>query len=176
MSSEIPAKLEDVQRVSKSLRYFFMFAAALTVLGLFAAIFGPEARTIELAGTVFPPESATVKIEIVWLARTVLGAAIYLKAFFHLIKLFGLYAEGRIFTLDNVRQIRQLGITMLLLPAVWILVLLAVLPEVAGAENGLIRIMPSFPMLAGLGGGIVLLIAWIMDVGREMRDEQELVI
>ena len=176
MSTESTTRLREVQRVSRTLRAFFILTFVLTVLGLLAALFGPEPRPIELVGSVFAPELVTAKLRFVWFTKTVLRAAVALKAFYHLIRLFGLYADGRIFTARNVGQIRQLGVTLLLLPALWVLVLLAVVPEIAATDNGWLNLLPSFPMTAGLGGGIVIMLAWIMDVGRDLRDEHELVI
>jgi len=176
MSTETPARLREVQRVSRTLRAFFILTFVLTVLGLLAALFGPERRPIELVGSVFSPELATAKLSVVWFTKTILKALVALKAFYHLIRLFGLYADGRIFTSGNVVQLRQLGVTLLLLPALWVLELLAVVPEIAARDDGWLNLLPSFPMTAGLGGGIVIMLAWIMDVGRELRDEHELVI
>jgi hypothetical protein len=176
VSHESPPKLKEVKRVSRSFRLFFMCLFVLTIAGLLASLFGPERPPVELAGTVFAPEAVTDRIRTLWVIERVLRSLVALKAFFHLIRLFGFYAEGRIFTRDNVAQLRQLGVTMLLLPAIWLLIVVAAVPQIAGTDDGWIRAMASFPMMAGLGGAIVMLIAWIMDVGRELRDEQDLVI
>ncbi len=174
MTSEIPTQLQAVQRASRSLRRFFMVLFGGTLLGSLALLFGQ--RTITLAGIAFAGDAVTGKIQTLWVIESVLTAAVLLKGLFHLIRLFGLYADGKIFTRENVRQIRQLGITLLLMPAVWLLVVLAAVPELTNVPDVLVRLVPSFPGMALIGGAIVLLVAWIMDVGRELREEQDLVI
>jgi hypothetical protein len=176
MNTQIPEQLRKVRSASRSLQRFFILLLVLTVAGLLATLFGPEPPPVELAGITFGADAVTGRIQTLWILERALGAAIALKAFVHLIRLFGLYANGRIFTRDNVRQLRQLGITLVLLPVLWLGVFLAVVPEIRDMGDGWIRAMASFPMMAGLGGAIVILIAWIMDVGRELRDEHDLVI
>ena len=110
------------------------------------------------------------------LIGTVLSSAILLKLDFHLIKLFGLYADGKIFTHDNVHEIRQIGITVLLFPALWVLGLLV--PTFIPGEGLTTTITTdgTDPFTEIIVGTIVLVVSWIMDVGRELREEQDLVV
>jgi hypothetical protein len=175
MSKFAPARLEDVERVSRRVKQFFLLVAVLTVLGTLATLFG-EPVPISLVGLGFHGEAVTAKVQTLWVIETVLSATIALKVFYHLIRLFGLYAEGKIFTPANVLQMRQVGLTLLLAPALWIIVFIVSLPEVASMSDEWVRIVPSFPGNGLVGGAIVVLVSWIMDVGRELRDEHDLVI
>jgi predicted small integral membrane protein len=99
-----------------------------------------------------------------------------LKLNFHLINLFGLYADGKLFNRENVHQIRQIGIIILLFPALWVLGL--IIPGFLPAE-GLSRTAMTGgqdPFAELIVGGIIIVLAWIMDVGRELREEQDLVV
>jgi hypothetical protein len=176
MATEAPDQLKQLKRISLSLKRLFIFLFALTVFGVIARLLVPSAESITLVGVPFSGEMITTKIYALSIIAALLSAALAMKAYFHLIKLFSLYAQAKVFTADNVAQIRQLGITLMLAPAVWLAVLLAAMPEIAAATAGWLGIMPSFPGNQLIVGGIVILISWIMDVGRQLRDEHDLVI
>jgi hypothetical protein len=60
-------------------------------------------------------------------------------------------------------------------PLVWLAALIAA-PEIAAAQDRWTSIMPSFPGGAVIGAAIMLYAGRILNEGREMRDEQELVV
>ncbi len=104
------------------------------------------------------------------------GVAIY--ALSRLRRLFGLYAQGIIFQADNVECFRQLG---------WSLFAWAGASLLFNTLAGLILTFHWKPgtrllvitleiqdLLAVFGGLVVLTIAWVMDQGRRLREEQEL--
>src|SRR3970282_1974408 len=133
VNTTTPAQLRKVQATSALLRRFFMVLFGLTFVALLGSVVASltiaPAGVITLAAVEFAGEAITGKIQLIGMLRVVLGAAVGLKILSHLIKLFGLYADGKIFTSKNVSQIRQLGITALFFPAVWLLLLLAAAPE-----------------------------------------------
>ena len=136
--------------------------------------FPPGTRT--LVGVVFQGAAITRKIEILWLAKLVLGAALTLKILYHLIRLMVLYTKGRVFTAQNVAQIRQIGLTYACSPAVWLIVLIGAWHEIAAAQDQWVNIMPSFPGGALIASCMFLFGGRIMNEGRELRDEQDLVV
>ncbi len=66
--------------------------------------------------------------------------------------------------------------TMICRPAVWLLVLLVAASEIVAAQSYWTWVMPSFPGGALLGGAVTLCISQIMNEGRVLRDEQDLIV
>jgi len=124
----------------------------------------------------FEGDALTGKIQTLWLVQMLLAAAVNLKVVYHLVKLLGLYSNGELFTAANVAQIRQLGVTMMSGLAVWLIGLIGAGPQILAAQDQWVKIMPSFPGGALINGGILVYVSWIMNEGRLLRDEQDLVV
>jgi signal transduction histidine kinase len=106
----------------------------------------------------------------------------------HLQRLFSHLAAGRIYTRENVRHIRQVGVLALGMAAVQLVLpaatfalieigfidrslVSATIEGTLGTRNALLLGPAS---LSGfITAALVLLVSWIMDVGRETRDEAE---
>jgi hypothetical protein len=188
MTAETAAKLEKVKKYSASLRNLFTFFFALGILGWFVRTLMTwsdakphEPSVVQIAHLVFTGDPVPTDVRVLAYVYFTLGLAISLKITFHLIKLFALYAEGKIFSAENVQQIRQVGFTMLIAPALWLLSML--IPLFVSADGMSVTTSPSAGLLNVGGvfnqiilGTIVIVIAWIMDVGRELREEQDLVV
>jgi hypothetical protein len=170
-------RLVAIQRASRWLRIFFIFLAAVLVLGTLNKItqpFPPGSRT--LAGVVFQGAAITGKIQILWLARTVLDALLSLKILHHFIRLLGMFAQGKLFTAQSVAQLRQIGLTLVTTLVVWLVVLIGAWPQIVAAQVQWVKIVPSFPGGPALAGAAFLFAARIMNEGRELREEQDLVV
>jgi hypothetical protein len=170
-------RLRAIQRASRALLVFFIFMSVISLLGTLNNVvhpFPPGART--LAGVVFQGAAISGKIQILWLVQLVLGAALTLKILYHLISLMVLYSKGKVFTAQNVAQIRQVGLTYACAPAIWLIVLIGAWPDVAAAQDQWVKIMPSFPGGALISSCMFLFASRIMNEGRELRDEQDLVV
>jgi hypothetical protein len=170
-------RLAAIQRASRSLRAFFIFLGAILVLGTLNKLtqpFPPDSRTLD--GVVFQTAAITGKTQILWLLQVVLYAVLNLKVLYHFIRLLGKCAQGELFTAQNVAQLRQIGLTLLCTPGVWLAVLLAAWPEIFAAQDQWVRIVRSFPGGAALTGAAFLFAGWILNEGRELRDEQDLVV
>lgn len=61
-------------------------------------------------------------------------------------------------------------------PAVWLMVLIAAAPQFVAAQDRWLKIVPPFPGGALMNGGILLFASRIMNEGRELRDEPDLVV
>ncbi len=171
------SKLGAIQRASRGLRGLFIFLFVIAVLGVLSNLTHPLPQSAKtLAGIEFVGPAVTEKIQLLWLLQNVLRTAIYLKLFYHLMRLLGLYSEGQLFTAQNVAQIRQLGLTFMFTPALWLMVLIAAAPQIVAAQDQWLKIMPSFPGGALMNGAILLFVSWIMNEVRELRDEQDLVV
>lgn len=188
MTTETAAKLEKVKKYSASLRDLFKFFFALGLVGWLVLTITmwldamPQRSAVQIGHLVYSGDSITLTVRVLGYVFRTLSLAIALKVNFHLIKLFALYAEGKIFGAENVQQIRHVGITILMLPALFVLTLFV--PLLAPGGEGL---SPTISAGAGwIGGGlafqniiygtIIIMVSWIMDVGRELREEQDLVV
>jgi len=181
MTAEIASKLAKVQSYSASLKrlfqfLFFVVAFAMCAKVLLIAIGDEVWSYVRVGLTEYRGESIPWAAHVISWIGSLLGFVILLKLFFHLQKLFGHYAEGRIFEKQNVHEIRQIGVTVLLFPVLWIA--LAIAPNFIPAEGrtALLESDGAGPLMELIAGAVILVVSWIMDVGREMREEQDLLV
>ena len=170
-------RLQTIQRASRWLRVLLILLGVLLVINRINAWmqpFLPDTRT--LLDVVFHGAAVTGKIEILWSAQLVLGTALYLKALYDIIMLLGLYAKGELFTTKNVARFRRLGLTFAFAPAIWLIVLIGAWPEIVAAQDQWVKVMPTFPGGAIIGSCIFMFASRLMNEGRELRDEHNLVI
>lgn len=170
-------RLGTIQRASRALLVFFIFISVISLWSTLNNIvhpFPPDTRT--LAGVEFQGAAITGKIQSLWLMQMVLAAALTLKVLYHLIRLMMLYSRARIFTAQSVAQIRQVGLTYACALAIWLAVLIGAAPEITAAQDQWLKIMPSFPGGAIMGACLFLFASRIVNEGRELRDEQDLVV
>jgi Protein of unknown function (DUF2975) len=170
-------RMSSIQRTSRALLIFFIFMSVISLWGTLNSVVHPfpaDSRT--LAGIVFKGAEITSKIHGLWLMETVLGAALVLKTLYHFIRLMMLFAKGQVFTASSVAHVRQVGVTYACFLVLWLIVLIGVAPEIAAAQDQLLRIMPSFPGDALMGACLFLFASRLMNEGRELRDEQDLVV
>lgn len=114
------------------------------------------------------------------LAAGILTLAVDMTIAYLLIKLFRLYAAGRIFTADNVKFIRWIGYTILIGQAISpvhqaLLTLALTFPNPPGHKMIAIGV-GNQNLFAIVSAVIIILVAWIMDEGRRLQEEQALVI
>ena len=185
MTTETAAKLQKVKKYSASLRDLFKFFFVIGLVGwAVLAIAGwlLDPSVVRIGHLVYSGDSITLTVRVVGYVYNTLSAAIGLKATYHVMKLFALYAEGKIFSAENVRQIRQVGIAVLLFAPLAVLALFV--PLIAPGADGSSPTISAGPGWVGGGrafesvisGTIILVVSWIMDVGRELREEQDLVV
>jgi hypothetical protein len=170
-------RLSSIQRASRALLIFFIFMSIIFLWSTLANIVHPfPADSRSLAGVVFQGAAMTDKIHGLWLAQLLLGAALNLKVLYHFIRLMVLYSKGQLFTTRSVAQIRQVGVTFALGLVIWLIVLIGAAPEIAAAQDQWLNVMPSFPGGAVIGACLFLFASRIMDEGRKLREEQDLVV
>lgn len=182
--------MDRLRRTATVLRYIFLLGLwGLPILRI-AACWLFEAKDAESPtpfhfGMDLPPgltitEPLTPAQHLWLLAANLLPMALTAGVCYYLARLFGGYAKGRIFTADAVSSIRRLG---------WLLLtgqLVSPLNQAAESLALTYRNPVGHRMLAigfnqthlefGLIAVIVLLVAWVMDEGRKLQEEQELTI
>ena len=169
-------RLRAIQRASRWLQILFILLAVLFVINRISVLTQTlPTDTHTLDGVAFHGSALTNNIQILWIARLALGAALTLKAIYHLIRLFGLFRREKMFTPQQVAQVQQVALTLAFAPAMWALVLICVWPEVV-AQELYANVIATFPGGALIASGIALLASRLMNEGRELRDEQDLVI
>jgi hypothetical protein len=172
-----PSKLGSIQRASRALLVFFIFISVISLWGTYAGIAHPNpADTRTLAGVEFHGEAVTAKIQGLWLAQMLLGAAVSLMILYHLIRLMVSYARGQLFTSSSVAHLRKIGITYAAAVAVWLVPLIGAASEIAAAQEQWVNILPSCPAGAILAACFFLFASHLMDEGRKLREEQDLVV
>lgn len=170
-------RLSTIQRASRALLIFFIFLSVISLWGAINSIvhpFPPNTRT--LAGVVFQGAAITDKIHGLWLMDMLLGAVLSLKILYHFIRLMMQYSKGKLFTARSVAQIRQVGLTYACAPLIWLVVLVGAWPEISAAEDQWLNILPSSPSGALIAACLFLFASRIVNEGRELREEQDLVV
>jgi Protein of unknown function (DUF2975) len=172
---ETEMKLSKVRRVSAVLRAVCKGLFVLTALVFAAAsagVFYGSGVTISYFDLQIPVEPLELSGRLVLVAVLALSAGVAFKGLHHLDRLLRNYAAGEIFTTQSARQIRQLGITLILwagVNVIWVI-----------AAHSLTRPQPptSFELHLDslITGIIVIVISWFMDAAAEMREENDLTI
>jgi hypothetical protein len=190
MNPATEEKLARVRKYSASLRNLFRLFQVIVIIGSLISVLmvlttSNTNSTLVFIDTAFQGEELTLTVRLVTLTGMLLIFAIGLKLLHHLKTLFGLFATGEIFTADTVLHIRQIGISIFLFLAVWLYAILARVLFLATGQGGRVadgvNATISFGLnydtfLMAIGGIIIIVISWIMDVGREMREEQDLTV
>lgn len=174
MRPESEAKLRKIKSVSIVLRVICKgLLALITFVGLGSIIcvtFGVGG--IDFDGLLFQTGGLGLGHRVVLGAITAVAWAVLFKSFYHLHRLFGNYSRGEVFTRHSVRQLRRFGVACVLWSAMsflWLLSLAVSMhpPKTFGANaNG-----DAFVI-----GGAIIVIAWIMDMAVDLREENELTI
>jgi len=116
-----------------------------------------------------------------------IGLGLLIKVLYHLRKLFIIYMQGKIFTYEDIGQLKRAGITgcimILLNPALRFVSHMA-FSEILKGHPELINIIVNHNFFRAIMGIIwvcalsatFICIAWVMERGMEMRENQELTI
>ncbi len=162
-------RMKRIQKFSAVLRTFFRFAAILSAVGGLVYIW--RALPIHV-----PEQSGPERVVVL----TGVENLIWAVGFWLCGKLFMYYAHGDLFSpkiVSCVRQIGWVGIIKGIVSGISMFVLLHWSPD--PPSLGLIMAAPMslITMLFGIVPGIALIcVAWIMDEGRKIQEEQELTV
>jgi hypothetical protein len=180
MTSAAEDRLARVRRISRFGNGLCIVLMIGTCLVLCIATWGafalPDATCDFGAGPV-PCAMLSVSARALTFALLTVGAGLFLKALFHLMRLFNNYSRGEIFTGESVGQIRRIGTTLFVLGACQIVVLVATLALVSARQIAWPEHRPiPLPFTAFVAGGLIMLIAWVMEIGADLREENELTV
>jgi len=179
MKAETQMQLERIRKVSRVVKAVCRILIGLTLIAFLvlvvAIIIASGGGSFYMVGTKIPKSQLTTGIRVVLITFFGLFGAVEIKGLYHLYKLFGNYAEGKIFTSESVAEIKQFGVTFLLWAGIHILALpFAFVLSLVLEEGG--EFSFTFPFNALIMGGLIILISWVMDTGRGLREENELTI
>jgi hypothetical protein len=189
MTPETEQKLARVRKYSTGLRRLFNFSAFIVAMGSVLTLLIVLTRhgatdTMAAWDLEFTGDEITWPLRILVTVWVLIVFGITIKLLRHLAALFDLYSKGQIFTADNVYQIRQIGNSLILffVGSVYSmlakLILIALDQPLPAAPSGAepIGIEVNGPLLLIVSGIMIIVISWIMDVGRELREEADLTV
>jgi hypothetical protein len=181
MNPRVEARLEKVKRTSRSARRVCFWLMGLVVL----------VGAVTLAGRLTQPETLTCDIDgvrqqctelspqvVTFGSVAVVGSvALVLTALYRLARLFQSYARGEIFTRGSVREIRLLGYVAVALAILQLVLFVAMLVlRASGSVEWPIELQVDPPIGMVVVASFILLLSWVMDVGAELREENELTV
>jgi hypothetical protein len=189
--------MEKIARVSLLIRLLLGLVACLNVVAITVSImtqssentaelaFGTSQSSISQAASLpklsedFAKEldsSGLNSHAIMLLPELFFSLFIYLS----LIKLFGLYQQGGIFTVNHINQLRNIGSCLLVWPVFDLLYpsLIAVIFRIFGLSPSLLLVfsIDTDQLITLLIGLIIFVMSWIMMEGVRLQQEQELTI
>lgn len=178
MSTRTEARLEKVKRTSRSARRVCFWLMALVTLGSIVMVEGSLAPWgCEVRGVPQPCEELAPQAVALTLIAFGGGLALLLTALYRLARLFGNYARGQIFTRASVRELRWVGYVAVAYAIFQLVLFVAGLTMVAGGVvESPARLPGDLPIGPVVVAGFVLLLSWVMDVGAELREENELTV
>ena len=174
---------ERIQRASRRLRYLlFAIACALPVINALVWWFinrFPEVMYRKmLPYYVSLPLPASARLMGFLVAMIPTGVAIL--GAYYLMRLFTLYEQGQIFNLANVRCFRSLSRVLIWWFAAGIvhrsLLSLALTLHNPPGQRMISVDLGSADLTALLLGGILAVIAWVMEEGRKLQEDQDLTV
>ncbi len=190
--------MSKISRLSQCIRYLIFFLAVLQLLafvlvatlgentdfgqqalvdfGLFYSVFNIEFNhSWQEMGQHLKQENFNTTL--------ILGTAEllpYMLIYFFLLRLFSYYQNGEIFTSNTIHCLKMLGKTLLL----WLVINL-IYPVIVTLFIRLTGLSDSLPIILNFGstelnylliGSIIYVIAWVMQEGLLIKEQQELVI
>jgi hypothetical protein len=181
MNPRVEARLEKFKRTSRSARrvcFLLMvlvaIVAAVTVAGRLTM---PEMLTCDVNGLRqpcgdLPPQAAAFIV-----VALVGSLAFVLTALYRLARLFQNYGRGEIFTRNSVREIRWLGYVAVAYAIFQVVLFVAALAlSASSAVEWPAELRGDLPIGTVVAASFILLLSWVMDVGAELREENELTV
>lgn len=180
MNPHTQARLEKVKRMSRSARrvcFLLMVFVALATLAVTAGTLAvPERLTCDIGGarvacSELPPEAVTLTV-----VAAIGGVALVLVGLYRLSRLFENYSRGEIFTHGSVREIRLLGYLTAAYAVFQVVMFVAGLALASSTGDWPTELRFDFSLGPFVIAFFILLFSWVMDVGAELREENELTV
>ena len=182
MNPRVEARLEKVKRISRSATracYWMMaFVLLIATLTVFARLTLPGSPSCAVNGVQLPSCSELSSQALTFLLVALIGGvALALTGLYRLARLFGNYSRGEIFTRGSVREIRMLSYVAVAYVVFQTALFVAMmLLRADGADGWPTELTFDLPIGPALVATLLTLLAWVMDVGAELREENELTV
>jgi 4-amino-4-deoxy-L-arabinose transferase-like glycosyltransferase len=169
MKDDSVRRVRRIQIVAKIFRFLCLVGMVVLVAAALMTIFKPD----EVRGGFGDFRIEKLKPEYLWVKRPLILVLLTIPATFVwlLYRLFGLYSRGVMFGEANVRYIKALGYWMI---GAWVISMpIQLLQYLQDTE----RLFFKFNLDGYFFGGVlVLLLAWIMEEGKKLQEEQTLTV
>jgi hypothetical protein len=168
-------KLDRITRISAALRILctvlLVLAAALTLVACAAVMVGGDV-TLQFFDVRIPVENLTTIARLALVGLVLVSMGVVFKALVNLKRLFGIYADGKIFTPQAAANIRQLGI----LTVIWAAVCAAweVTPHFFAPAT--VPLLFHLRIDLVIVGVVIVVISWFMQAAAELQAENDLTI
>jgi len=182
MNARVEARLEKVKSISRGARracYWLMgLVLLMATLTMFARLTLPGSPSCAVNGAQ-PLWCGEVSARALMFLLVALsgGVALALAGLYRLARLFGNYSRGEIFTRASVREIRLLSYVAVAYVVFQFALFVAMLSLNSGGPGAWpAELRFDLPIGPALVATLLTLLAWIMDVGAELREENELTV
>ncbi len=177
--------MHSIQKTSRLFRYFFILlfyvfiALDITYWATSGQlfIFNNVKAFAELPGTIPPLTALPGLFRLFGFLADLIPLAFNLIIIYFLIRLFALYEQLKIFTMQNVRYYRMIGWTLLVkqmaYPFYQMLMTLILTFNNPPGERSIGFGVSETDLTAIVTGLLLILISWIMDEGRKLKEEQD---
>jgi len=180
MNPELQARMHRIQKVSvvvSGICKVLMGLAFISFLvGVVVIFSGLDNGSFRLEGIEIRANQLTVGGRVILAIFAGFAGIVLFKGLYHLSRLFGNYSRGEIFTKDSVAQLMRLGFVALLAAGVKISAFPVAVILILTHKPDMAAVSLTVPFTSLIIGGLVILISWIMDTGRLLREENELTI
>jgi hypothetical protein len=183
--------LNRIKRISRSLKWLFTgmmavppLAACVVWLFLDHWLAKDGGTSLSLMGSI-PPNipvlgPITGGMKGLGLLVTLAPVGLQMALFWYLARLFGLYQQGAIFTIESVGCLRRVGAFLLIgaivQPFHGALVTLVLTMNNPAGQHMITLGLSGDPIGKAMTALVVFLISWIMDEGRKLQEDQALTV
>ena len=189
MAKEAILYMNRIQKISKLFRAFCIFVLVIYAVGSILSIYAIWSGSsivhtniyVKGMGLQHAKDFSTGGKFFMTLWMLVIFAYVF-KGFHHLKNLFSSYSKGKIFSSDANGQIKKFGITVCLYPVLEVLCILLSNIAVYLTYEIPVRMINTPPdksvsiITPLIIGAAIIYISWVMEMGRELREDQELTI
>ena len=170
--------MEKLSMVSRRLQVFVIVCMVLTLIGLVVTVLTEGwAAALKLPSNILVNESnikgANVLVLIVLVSMTMVSQ---LVAYWFVYKLFGPYKQGIIFTKANVTAMRYIGWALIAIDVVHMIKIVIMGPILTSLEITSPFVSAGIQVTFLIVGLFIVLVSLVIDMGRELKEQDSLVI